>query len=180
MVNMNIDNIYTESTLIDDLQKLEYDIYKKNNQNSDVSLDDYKKTSNVMIKILSSKDNKEKLKDPNILVKVIRWFRGLYRNVMLKYNHPMTSKDKNFIQRFLGRILKFIDRLMQKLERLVDRRTYDQISNEEKLNKNMEYIANNDFKYTSDLDDVVGAGKYKYSGFEPDAIHSMFGVEFTK
>lgn len=171
--------LFENDNIIDDLNNIEYDLYKNKNQNTTITLDDYKKTTNAIVSILSSKDNKSKLKDPNFLVKILRWFRGLYRNIMIKYSHPLTIKDKNFIQKLIGRILRFIDRIMLRLEKLVDRRTFEQISNEEKLNKRLEYLVatNKDFKFSDEINQQT-SGKYRFSkDINIDKIDAIMGIK---
>lgn len=135
---------------------------------------EFAKEINTKIKELSEIDNKDKLKDPNFIVKTIRWFRTIYYKLMVErlpnqYSSDQKAKKDGFFNRLLGRVLKFVDKLMAKLQKLVDRRTFEQISNAEKFDE----MINDSIQYKNglfdqnikkDYLDKDSKSKYKFTG----------------
>lgn len=180
-MNINLDNIYLNEKYESRILKLtngEIDDSMKNGKlgdNGKQIAQKMKEELNNKIKELSSNQDQSKLKDPNFLVKVIRWFRGLYLKAMSQRSGKYPEKD-GFFNKIIGRILRFVDRLMSKLQKLVDRRTFEQISDVEKFDELVSgSIANNSEFYKSDMDTFFkkGHSKYEFSDKSKNTVKSI-------
>lgn len=169
--------IFNEDVL-DDIHELNKDTIKKEKTLSDGAkkhnLDAIQKEFERFVKTISASDNKNELKKPNVIVRLLRWLRSLYQKTLVKaYSQDILKNGKRgFFENLKIRILRFINRLLTRLETLVDRRTFEQISAREKFD-----LMNNLFishkTDSSNFRDMIGStmeptGKY-YPGddFEP-------------
>lgn len=171
--------IFNEDVL-DDIHELNKDLIKKEKNFSDAdkkqNLDVIQKEFEGFVKTISARDNKNELKKPNVIVKLLRWLKSLYQKTLVKAHSQDVLSDgkskRGFFENLKIRILRFINRLLTRLETLVDRRTFEQISSREKFD-----LMNNLFishkHNSSDFRDMVGStmeptGKY-YPGddFKP-------------